>query len=87
MNSGQKVALITGASQGIGASLVNGFREIGYGIIANSRSIESSDFGEDPAILAVGGDITVPETADRIDAAAMWRFGRIDTLVVSFPQE
>ena len=81
MESKQKVAVITGASQGIGASLVQGFREIGYGVVANARSIKPSDFGDDPAILAVGGDIAVPETSHRIIGAAMERFGRIDTLV------
>ena len=81
MDSEQKVAVITGASQGIGAGLVKGFREIGYGVVANSRSIKQSDIGEDPAILAVDGDIAVPETASRLVDAAMERFGRIDTLV------
>ena len=47
MASEQKVAVITGASQGIGASLVKGFREIGYGVVANSRSIRASEFASD----------------------------------------
>ena len=81
MESEQKVAVITGASRGIGAGLVQGFRRIGYGVIANSRSIKATDFGNDPAVLAVSGDIAVPETAERIVIAAMERFGRIDTLV------
>jgi NAD(P)-dependent dehydrogenase (short-subunit alcohol dehydrogenase family) len=81
MVSEQKVAAITGASQGIGASLIKAFRGIGYGVVANSRSIQASDFGDDPAILAVDGDIAIPETANRIVGAAIERFGRIDTLV------
>ncbi len=81
MVSEQKVAVITGASRGIGASLVKAFRGIGYGIVANSRSIRASDFSDDPAILAVDGDIVAPETANRIVGAAVERFGRIDTLV------
>ena len=81
MNSEQKVAVITGASQGIGADLMRGFREIGYGVVASSRSIRAADLGGDPAILAVGGDIADPETAERLVDAAMERFGRIDTLV------
>ncbi len=60
MESEQKVAVITGASQGVGASLVQGFREIGYGVLANSRSIKATHFGDDPAILTVDGDIAVP---------------------------
>lgn len=81
MKPEQKVAVITGASRGIGAGLATGFREIGYGVIANSRSIGTADFGDDPAIVAVSGDIALPETAERVVAVAMERFGRIDTLV------
>lgn len=81
MISEQKVAVITGASRGIGASLVKAFRGIGYGVVATSRSIRASDFSDDPTILAVGGDIAVPETANRIVGAAIERFGRVDTLV------
>jgi len=81
MTSEQKVAVITGASRGIGASLMKGFREIGYGVVANSRSISKSDVAGDPAILVVDGDIAVADTAERIFSAAIERFGRIDTLV------
>jgi NAD(P)-dependent dehydrogenase (short-subunit alcohol dehydrogenase family) len=78
MNTEQKVALITGASQGIGAGLVQGFRERGYRIVANSRSIKPSD---SPDLVAIAGDITDPAVADRVVAEAVERFGRIDTLV------
>lgn len=81
MDSIQKVVVITGASRGIGAELVKGFRRIGYGVVANSRSIKSSDVQDDPAILPVEGDIAVPETANRIVSEAIRRFGRIDTLI------
>jgi NAD(P)-dependent dehydrogenase (short-subunit alcohol dehydrogenase family) len=77
----QKVVVITGASQGIGAALIKGFREIGYGVVANSRSISQSDICRDPSIVVVDGDIGIPDTADRILSAAIERFGRIDTLV------
>jgi NAD(P)-dependent dehydrogenase (short-subunit alcohol dehydrogenase family) len=81
MTSEQKVAIVTGASQGIGASVMRGLRQIGYGVVANSRSILQRGATEDPDIVAVEGDISTPETADRIVSAAMNRFGRIDTLV------
>jgi NAD(P)-dependent dehydrogenase (short-subunit alcohol dehydrogenase family) len=81
MTDEPKVAVITGASRGIGASLVKGFREIGFGVVANSRSISKSDVADDPAILIVDGDIAGPDTAERIFSAAIKRFGRIDTLV------
>jgi NAD(P)-dependent dehydrogenase (short-subunit alcohol dehydrogenase family) len=76
--SGQRVAVITGAAQGIGAGLVAGYRAQGWAVVANSLTIEPSD---DPAVLAVVGDVAEPDTADRIIAGALERFGRIDTLV------
>jgi NAD(P)-dependent dehydrogenase (short-subunit alcohol dehydrogenase family) len=74
----QKVAVITGASQGIGAGLVEGYRKQGYAVVATSRSIAPS---QDPEIVTVQGDIADPATAERVIAAAMQEFGRIDTLV------
>jgi NAD(P)-dependent dehydrogenase (short-subunit alcohol dehydrogenase family) len=81
MASERKVAIITGASQGIGASVMEGFRQIGYGVVANSRTIGKADIAHDATTLVVEGDIASPETADRIVSAAIERFGRIDTLV------
>jgi NAD(P)-dependent dehydrogenase (short-subunit alcohol dehydrogenase family) len=78
MTSERKVVVITGASGGIGAQLSKAYRQIGYQVIASSRSMRKSD---DPAILAVAGDVTQPETAERIFGTAAERFGRIDTLV------
>jgi NAD(P)-dependent dehydrogenase (short-subunit alcohol dehydrogenase family) len=80
MNAESKVAIITGASQGIGQGMVHGFRERGYRVVANSRSIQADAFG-DPDVLAVAGDIADPRTAGRVVAAAVERFGRVDTLV------
>lgn len=74
----QKVAIITGASQGMGAGLVAAYRQIGYAVVANSRSVQA---GTDPAVATVAGDIADPATADKIVTAALDRFGRIDTLV------
>jgi NAD(P)-dependent dehydrogenase (short-subunit alcohol dehydrogenase family) len=72
----QKVVVITGASRGIGASLVERFRKIGYGVVANSRSIDAAG---DPAVLVVDGDIAGRDTAERV--VNIERFGRIDTLI------
>lgn len=74
----KKVAVITGASHGIGKGVVDGFRDQGWVVVANAVNIELSD---DPGILAVPGDVSKPETADRIVSEAIERFGRIDTLV------
>jgi NAD(P)-dependent dehydrogenase (short-subunit alcohol dehydrogenase family) len=81
VESDRKIAVITGASRGIGAELVKGFRGIGYGVVANSRSDKSRDMADDPDILWVAGDIARPETADRVVGGAMRQFGRIDTLI------
>ena len=74
----RRVAIITGGSQGIGASLVAGYRGRGWAVVANARTIKPS---EDPDMLTVEGDIAEPVTADRIIEGALERFGRIDTLV------
>ena len=81
MSPEQKVVVITGASRGIGACLVKGFHDLGYGVVANARSIGKIDCANDPAVVTVEGDITVAATADRIVSAALDRFGRIDTLI------
>ena len=78
MSNSQKVAVITGASQGIGAALVHAYRDAGYRVVATSRSVRDSS---DPEILAVRGDIGDPEVAARVVAEAVDRFGRIDTLI------
>jgi NAD(P)-dependent dehydrogenase (short-subunit alcohol dehydrogenase family) len=77
-DAGQRVAIITGGSQGIGASLVTAYRRRGWSVVATARTMKPA---EDPDLLTVEGDITDPATADRIIAAALQRFGRIDTLV------
>ena len=78
MSDERKVAIVTGASQGIGAGLVQAFRARGYAVVANSRSIQPS---ADPQVLAVPGDIAESRVAARIVSEAQDRFGRVDTLV------
>lgn len=78
MNAVRKVAVVTGASQGIGAGLVQGFLDKGYQVVANSRSIKAEKSAD---LLAVAGDITDPAVAVRVIEAAVERFGRVDTLV------
>jgi NAD(P)-dependent dehydrogenase (short-subunit alcohol dehydrogenase family) len=74
----QKVAVITGGSQGIGAGLVDGYRQRGWAVVANALSIKPS---KDPDILTVAGDVSEQATADQIISQALDRFGRVDTLV------
>lgn len=78
MSTSRKVVAITGASQGIGAGLVQAFRDRGYAVIANSRSIKPSN---DPDILTIAGDIADRDVAERIISEGLARFGRIDTVV------
>lgn len=78
MSTAQKVVVVTGASQGIGAEVVKAFRRLDYRVVATARSIKPSD---DPNILSVAGDIGDRATAQRVIAEAVARFGRIDTLV------
>ena len=74
----QKVAIITGGSQGIGAGIVDAYRQRGWAVVANSLSIKPL---KDPGILTVPGDVSEQATADRIMSQALDRFGRVDTLV------
>jgi NAD(P)-dependent dehydrogenase (short-subunit alcohol dehydrogenase family) len=74
----QKVAVITGGSQGIGAGLVAAYRGQGWRVVATARTMKPA---EDPDVLTIDGDIADPATADRIISGALRRFGRIDTLI------
>jgi NAD(P)-dependent dehydrogenase (short-subunit alcohol dehydrogenase family) len=78
MDSTQKVAIITGASRGIGAGLVAAYRKLGYAVVGTARSFDSTD---DPEVLAVPGDLSRPGTGADVVEHALNRFGRIDTLV------
>jgi NAD(P)-dependent dehydrogenase (short-subunit alcohol dehydrogenase family) len=78
MSTIQPVAVVTGASQGIGAAIVQALRARNYRVVATSRSIPQSD---DADTVTVQGDIANPDTADLVFKQAMDRFGRVDTLV------
>jgi NAD(P)-dependent dehydrogenase (short-subunit alcohol dehydrogenase family) len=74
----RRVAVVTGASQGIGAGAAESFREAGYAVVGVSRSISPSDASD---FLTVRGDIAEVETAQMIVDQAVNRFGRIDSLI------
>jgi NAD(P)-dependent dehydrogenase (short-subunit alcohol dehydrogenase family) len=76
--SDQKVVIVTGASGGIGSAVVTAYRELGYAVVATSRSMPDS---RDPQMLAVSADLVEPGAGDRIVGAAMDRFGRLDSVV------
>src|SRR5712664_4684902 len=78
----QKTAIVTGASQGIGAALVEAFLKRGYSVVANSRNIaKANPFPASPNLALVDGDIGDPKTAAKILDTAISRFGRIDVLI------
>ncbi|SFJ69207.1 SDR family oxidoreductase [Bradyrhizobium sp. Gha] len=78
MGTERKVAIVTGASQGIGAGIAKAFRQRNYEVVATSRSIKP---GVDADMLVVPGDVGDSQTAQRTFSAALERFGRVDTLV------
>jgi NAD(P)-dependent dehydrogenase (short-subunit alcohol dehydrogenase family) len=78
MTEHRKVAVITGASQGIGAGLVDAYLAKGYRVVATSRSIAPST---NPDVLIVAGDIGDPATGPKVIEEAVRAFGRVDTLV------
>ncbi len=78
MSNQQKVAIVTGASQGLGAGIVNAFLARGYRVVGTSRSIKPS---ENPNYVTIAGDIGDPETGGQAVELALARFGRVDTLV------
>ncbi|GEP07517.1 SDR family NAD(P)-dependent oxidoreductase [Methylobacterium oxalidis] len=78
MSTDRKVAIVTGASQGIGAGIVQAYRGLGYAVVANSRAIEG---GQDPEVVTVAGDIGERAVAEQVVRTAVGRFGRVDTLI------
>src|SRR2546430_8244040 len=82
MNYQDQTAIVTGASQGIGAGVVKAFAERGFNVVANSRRVsESKEIAGSDKIALVQGDIGDPATAQRVAATAQSRFGRVDVLV------
>jgi NAD(P)-dependent dehydrogenase (short-subunit alcohol dehydrogenase family) len=82
MANTRKTAIVTGASQGMGAGVVEAFLNRGYSVVANSRNItKTNPFAGSANLALVDGDIGDPETAAKIVDRAVSKFGRIDVLV------
>lgn len=83
----KKTAIVTGASQGLGAGLVEGFLEDDYNVVATSRNVTQSPIlgplAASPNLVLVDGDIGTQETAARAVEAAIGLFGTIDVLVTN----
>src|SRR5260370_2182136 len=77
-----KSGIVTGASQGVGAGLVEAFLKLGYNVVGNSRNItKANPFPASANLALVDGDIGDPKTAARIVDTAVSRFGRVDVLI------
>src|SRR5712672_1521698 len=82
MSGPPKTAIVTGASQGIGAGIVKGFVERGFNVVANSRKVtQSTEIAASNSIALVDGHIGEPKTAARVVETALSRFKSIDVLV------
>ena len=82
MSSKQKTIIVTGASQGIGAGVVQSFLDRGYNVVANSRNISKSEaFKASDKLALVDGNIGDSAVAAKIVETAVTKFGSIDGLV------
>ncbi len=82
MSGARKTAIVTGASQGIGAAIVKAFVERGFHVVANSRKMtQSTEVAASDTIALVDGHIGVPATAAKIVETALSRYKTIDALV------
>src|SRR6266404_3700538 len=82
MSSTRKTAIVTGASQGIGAGIVKAFLERGFNVIANSRKVtQSTEVAASDHVALVDGHIGERATATTIVEMALSRFKSIDVLV------
>src|SRR5215470_7338823 len=82
MSRPPKTAIVTGASQGIGAGIVKAFAERGFNVVASSRKItQSTEVAASHQVAVVDGDIGEAATAARIVETAVSRFKAVDVLV------
>jgi NAD(P)-dependent dehydrogenase (short-subunit alcohol dehydrogenase family) len=77
----KKTVIVTGASQGIGAAVVQAFLDRGYNVVATSRSITKAGFAPSPSLALVDGDIGQAATAEKVAKTAITQFGSIDHVV------
>jgi NAD(P)-dependent dehydrogenase (short-subunit alcohol dehydrogenase family) len=77
----KKTVIVTGASQGIGAAIVQAFLDRGYNVVATSRSVSKSGLTPSPNLALVDGDIGQAATAEKVARAAIDKFGSIDHVV------
>src|SRR6476620_7921755 len=78
---GKNTAIVTGASQGIGAAVVQTFLDRGYNVVATSRGISKANFAPSPHLALVDGEIGQAATADNVAQTAIGKFGSINHIV------
>ncbi len=76
-----QVVLITGASEGIGAACAAAFRKRGARLSLTARSEDRLRAAGGPDALVTPGDITLPETRERVVRRTLEHYGAIDILV------
>ena len=81
MEKEQQTVIVTGASQGIGAAIVQAFLDRGYNVVATSRSVSKAGFEASPNLTLVDGDIGQAATAEKVAQTAISKYGSIDHLV------
>jgi NAD(P)-dependent dehydrogenase (short-subunit alcohol dehydrogenase family) len=81
MGNKQKTVIVTGASQGIGAAIVQAFLERGYNVVATSRNVSKAGFASSSNLVLVDGDIGQQATAEKVAQAAVSKFGSIDHVI------
>jgi NAD(P)-dependent dehydrogenase (short-subunit alcohol dehydrogenase family) len=79
--SGKKTVIVTGASQGIGAAVVQAFLDRGYNVVATSRNFSGASFASSPNLAFADGDIGQEATAENVTKTAISKFGSIDHVV------
>ena len=79
--SDNKTVIVTGASQGIGAAVVQAFLDRGHNVVATSRSVSKAGFAPSPNLALVDGDIGQAATAEKVTQTAIAKFGSIDHVV------
>ena len=84
MNSPSKTVIITGASQGIGAGIVQAFLARGYNVVGTARSAtKSKELSASDHLALIDGDIGEFETAQKVAELAIKKFGSIDAVVAN----